>query len=26
MFWGGYYGALTDRFGIQWLIETTSKE
>ncbi|MCC7021474.1 MAG: VOC family protein [Thermomicrobiales bacterium] len=26
MFWGGYYGALTDRFGIQWLIETASKE
>ena len=26
MFWGGYYGALTDKFGIQWLVETASKE
>lgn len=26
MFWGGYYGALTDKFGIQWMVETTAKD
>lgn len=26
MFWGGYYGALTDRFGIQWMVETSATE
>jgi PhnB protein len=26
MFWGGYFGALTDKFGVQWLIETSAKE
>lgn len=26
MFWGGYYGALTDKFGIQWMVETTATE
>jgi PhnB protein len=25
MFWGGYFGALTDRFGIQWMVETNAK-
>jgi len=24
MFWGGYFGALTDKFGIQWMVETTA--
>ena len=23
MFWGGYYGALTDRFGINWMINVS---
>ncbi len=23
MFWGGYYGALTDKFGINWMINVT---
>lgn len=23
-FWGDYWGSLTDRFGIQWMISTTS--
>ena len=23
MFWGGYYGALTDQFGINWMINVT---
>ena len=22
--WGGYYGKLTDRFGVQWMIECRS--
>lgn len=25
MFWGDYYGALTDRFGVQWYVNTSSK-
>jgi PhnB protein len=25
MFWGDYFGTLTDRFGIQWMIDTQSK-
>ncbi len=25
MFWGDYYGSLVDRFGIQWLVNCTSK-
>jgi len=26
MFWGDYYGELVDKFGILWLINTSSKE
>jgi PhnB protein len=26
MFWGGYYGSLIDKFGIQWMVETAAKE
>ena len=26
MFWGDYYGALVDRFGVQWLVNCSSKE
>ena len=25
MFWGDYYGSLTDKFGIQWMINCSSK-
>jgi PhnB protein len=25
MFWGGYFGSLVDRFGIQWMFNCTSK-
>lgn len=25
-FWGDYYGALVDKFGIHWMIDTASKE
>lgn len=25
MFWGSYYGALTDRFGIQWMFNCSEK-
>lgn len=25
MFWGDYYGSLTDKFGIHWMINTTAK-
>ena len=25
MFWGDYYGAFTDKFGINWMINCTSK-
>lgn len=25
MFWGDYFGSLTDRFGIQWMFNCTSK-
>lgn len=24
MFWGGYFGSLTDRFGVQWMFNCTS--
>jgi PhnB protein len=24
MFWGGYFGGLTDRFGVQWMFNCTS--
>lgn len=26
MFWGAYYGSLTDRFGIHWMVNCESKE
>jgi len=25
MFWGDYYGSLTDRFGVQWMFNCTEK-
>ena len=25
MFWGSYYGSLTDQFGVQWMFNCTSK-
>jgi PhnB protein len=25
MFWGGYFGSLVDRFGIQWMLNCASK-
>jgi PhnB protein len=25
MFWGAYYGSLTDQFGINWMVNTTAK-
>ena len=25
MFWGGYFGCLTDQFGVQWMFNCTSK-
>lgn len=25
MFWGGYFGSLTDRFGIRWMFNCASK-
>ena len=25
MFWGDYYGSLVDRFGVQWMVNCTSK-
>ena len=25
MFWGDYYGALTDKFGVRWIVNCTSK-
>jgi len=25
MFWGGYFGSLTDKFGIHWMLNCTSK-
>jgi PhnB protein len=24
MFWGGYFGSLTDRFGVQWMVNCTA--
>lgn len=26
MFWGDYYGAFMDKFGVQWMISTSAKE
>jgi PhnB protein len=26
MFWGAYYGSLTDRFGVQWMLNCDSKD
>lgn len=26
MFWGDYYGSLTDKFGVQWMFNCSSKE
>ncbi len=26
MFWGDFYGACTDKFGVQWMFNCTSKE
>ena len=26
MFWGDYYGSFVDKFGVQWMISTSSKE
>jgi PhnB protein len=26
MFWGGYFGSLTDKFGVQWMFNCMSKE
>jgi len=25
MFWGAYYGAVTDRFGVQWMVNCAAK-
>jgi PhnB protein len=25
MFWGGYFGSLTDKFGVQWMFNCESK-
>lgn len=26
MFWGGYFGSLTDRYGVQWMFNCESKD
>lgn len=26
MFWGDYFGSLTDKFGVQWMLNCTSKK
>ena len=26
MFWGDYFGSFTDKFGVQWMINTSAKE
>ena len=26
MFWGDYYGSLIDKFGVQWMVNCTSKQ
>lgn len=26
MFWGDYYGAFSDKYGVQWMISTSSKD
>ena len=26
MFWGSYFGSLTDKYGVQWMFNTTSKK
>ncbi len=25
MFWGAYYGSLTDKFGVKWMVNCTAK-
>lgn len=25
MFWGAYFGALTDKFGVRWMFNCTAK-
>ena len=25
MFWGAYFGSLTDKFGVQWMVNCTAK-
>jgi PhnB protein len=25
MFWGGYFGSCTDKFGVQWMINVSTK-
>ena len=25
MFWGGYFGSITDQFGIRWMFNCSSK-
>jgi PhnB protein len=25
VFWGAYYGSLTDKFGINWMVNTNAK-
>jgi PhnB protein len=26
MFWGDYFGSFTDKFGVGWMVNTSSKE
>ena len=26
MFWGDYFGTLTDKFGVQWMMNCTAKK
>jgi PhnB protein len=26
MFWGAYFGSLTDQFGVQWIFNCTGKD
>jgi PhnB protein len=26
MFWGAYYGAVTDKFGVQWMVNCAAKK
>jgi PhnB protein len=25
MFWGAYYGSVTDKYGVQWMVNCTAK-